>query len=415
MRRGLPYFLLFSIYAIINTYLPIMLRTVGFSAAEIGLLLGIIEVTGVIIPFFISLQLDKTGRYGFTMSILGLDIALLLLPLLAFHSFLITAICLGIFAAGFKGLVPVLDGFTAKELGPHNTQYGKIRSLGSIGFVCTGIFLQLSPLISGKNPASIIISVSAEALLFVAALFWVPGLRKQTGTAHGTGSSIPANETETALSAAAPDRPSADAALPRDTKPETEAFFHHARQFFTAFPRPFWEALLLIFLAFLGLVPCQRFFSLYVEEYLKSNASAGLWALSAMAEIPVMLFSGTLIKRFGKERLLALCLLSIAVRNLCYIAVPGITGAVAGQLLHSLSFGLFHPLSVLLCASHSNGKTATAMTFYTAVNGIAYVIGSMAGGYIIDYVGYPALFISFGLFPVAGIVLYALLMRRPGY
>jgi len=117
-----------------------------------------------------------------------------------------------------------------------------------------------------------------------------------------------------------------------------------------------------------------------------------------------MLFSGTLIKRFGKERLLALCLLSIAVRNLCYIAVPGITGAVAGQLLHSLSFGLFHPLSVLLCASHSNGKTATAMTFYTAVNGIAYVIGSMAGGYIIDYVGYPALFISFGLFPVAGIV-----------
>ena len=405
MRRGLPYFLLFSIYAIINTYLPIMLRTVGFSAAEIGLLLGIIEVSGVIIPFFISPRLDKTGHYGFTMCVLGLDIAFLLLPLLAFHSFLMTALCLGIFAAGFKGLVPVLDGFTAKELGPHNTHYGKIRALGSIGFVCTGLFLQLSPLISGKKPASIIISVSAEALLFVAALYWIPGLRKRAPAVCSTGNSVTADNTT--FSTAAKDSATVLAPEAKDD------IFFKTKQFFASFPKPFWEALLLIFLAFLGLVPCQRFFSLYVEEYLKLEASAGLWALSAMAEIPVMLFSGKLIRRFEKERLLALCLLSIAIRNLCYIILPGITGAIAGQLLHSVSFGLFHPLSVLLCTSHSNGKTATAMTFYTAINGIAYVIGSITGGYIIDYIGYPALFISFGLFPIAGIVVYALLMRRP--
>ena len=405
MRRGLPYFLLFSIYAIINTYLPIMLRTVGFSAAEIGLLLGIIEVSGVIIPFFISPRLDKTGHYGFTMCVLGLDIVFLLLPLLAFHSFLMTALCLGIFAAGFKGLVPVLDGFTAKELGPHNTQYGKIRALGSIGFVCTGLFLQLSPLISGKKPASIIISVSAEALLFVAALYWIPGLRKRAPVVRSTGNSVTADNTTFSTAA----KESATVLAPE----AKDDIFFKTKQFFASFPKPFWEALLLIFLAFLGLVPCQRFFSLYVEEYLKLEASAGLWALSAMAEIPVMLFSGKLIKRFGKERLLALCLLSIAIRNLCYIILPGIIGAIAGQLLHSVSFGLFHPLSVLLCTSHSNGKTATAMTFYTAINGIAYVIGSITGGYIIDYVSYPALFMSFGRFPIAGIMLCALLMRRP--
>ena len=52
LRRGVPYFLLFSIYAIINAYLPIMLRTLGFSTAQIGILLGIIEIVGVCAPFF---------------------------------------------------------------------------------------------------------------------------------------------------------------------------------------------------------------------------------------------------------------------------------------------------------------------------------------------------------------------------
>ena len=170
----------------------------------------------------------------------------------------------------------------------------------------------------------------------------------------------------------------------------------------------------MIFFAFLGLVPCQRFFSLYVEEYIKVEASAGLWALSAMAEIPMLIISGKLIQRFGKGQLFVVCLLSIIVRNCCYIFIPGIAGAVAGQLLHSISFGLFHPLSVLLCVLQSRGNTVTAMTLFTAASGIAYVIGSMIGGYIIEYAGYPALFLLFSIFPAIGACFYFLTMRRKG-
>ena len=121
---------------------------------------------------------------------------------------------------------------------------------------------------------------------------------------------------------------------------------------------------------------------------------------------------GKLIRRFGKERLLAVCLLSIVLRNISYIIFPGLSGAVIGQLLHSLSFGLFHPLSVLLCVSHSSGRTATAMTFFTAVNGIANVIGSIIGGYVIKYAGYPALFLFFDVFPLIGIGFYFLTLHR---
>lgn len=385
LRRGVPYFLLFSIYAIINTYLPIMLRTLGFSTAQIGILLGVIEIAGVCAPFFITRQLDKTGRYGLAMCIFGFDIALLLAPLLRFHSFFVTAICLGIFAVGFKGMVPVLDGFTTKALGRHDAQYGKIRALGSVGFVTVNLLLQLHPLISGKKPVSIILSVSVGALLFVVLLPSVPDLYGLAGVSAGKKF---------------------------DTETDNEKKSVGARALSAAFPKLFWECLLLIFLAFLGLVPSQRFFSLYVEDYINMEASAGLWALSAMAEIPLLIISGKLIRRFGKERLLAVCLFSIIVRNCCYIFISGIAGAIVGQLLHSLSFGLFHPLSVLLCALHSRGNTVTAMAFFTAANGAAYIIGSMIGGYIIEYMGYPALFLLFSVFPAAGIAFYLFIMRK---
>ena len=414
LRRGLPYFLLFSIYAIINTYLPIMLRTLEFSTAQIGILLGVIEIIGVCAPFFITRQLDKTGRYGFVMCIFGFDIALLLLPLLRFHSFFITAICLGIFAAGFKGMVPVLDGFTAKVLGQHDTQYGKIRALGSVGFVGMNLFLQMHPLISGKRPASIILSVSTSAFLFILTLRWVPDLYGSTHACVGKELSDGTGDTShTELSDGqtlrAVEKLSEELIKPRESTAKKSV---NVCSLSTIFPKSFWECILLIFLAFLGLVPCQRFFSLYVEEYIKIEASAGLWALSAIAEIPLLIISGKLIRRFGKERLLVLCLFSIAVRNFCYIFIPGIVGAIIGQLLHSLSFGLFHPLSVLLCTLYSYGKTVTAMAFFTAANGMAYVIGSIIGGYIIEYLGYPALFLLFSVFPAVGVALYLFVMRR---
>lgn len=388
LHRGIPYFLLFSLYAIINSYLPIMLRTMGFSTAQIGILLGVIEIVGVCTPFFIMWQLDKTGRYGLVMCIFGFDIALLLLPLLRFHSFFVTALCLGIFAAGFKGMVPVLDGFTTKALGRHDAQYGKIRALGSAGFVGMNLFLQLHPLISGRKPVSMILSVSAAAVLFVITLRWVPDLYASSYTCTDGSDGT---EKQSLRNAAITDGHGTAVVV---------------------FPKLFWECLLLIFFAFLGLVPSQRFFSLYVEEYVGVEASAGLWALSAMAEIPLLIISGKLIRRFGKEPLLAVCLLSVIIRNCCYIFIPGISGAIVGQLLHSLSFGLFHPLSVLLCILYSCGKTATAMAFFTAANGVAYVIGSVIGGYIIEYLGYPALFLLFNVFPVAGIVFYLFTMRQ---
>ncbi|EFW38849.1 hypothetical protein HMPREF9554_00647, partial [Treponema phagedenis F0421] len=173
------------------------------------------------------------------------------------------------------------------------------------------------------------------------------------------------------------------------------------------FSKSFWFGLFLIFLGFLGMVPSQRFFSLYVEEYLHLQSYAGLWALSAMAEIPLMFLSGKFIRKFGIPKLIIFVLLTISIRNLTYIAIPTFTGAVIAQLMHAFNFGLFHPVAVLFCVIHAPKKAASlGMTLYSvSAVGLAYIIGSIFGGYIIQFFGYPALFGVFSLFPFIGIVL----------
>ena len=376
MRRSIPYFLFFSIYGVINTYFPIALRSLGFSNAEVGILLGIIEAAGFTIPFLITPALDKSGKYGIVMLLLGLDMVLFLYPLLWMPVMIAAGITLAVFAIGLKGLVPILDGFTAKVLGQNNSEYGKIRAAGSMGFVCTSLFLQLTPFISSKDSTAVIVAVSVIAGFFTLSLLAMPDIFN-----------IPLLRM--------PDR-------------SDSADSHTAE---SSFPRVFWFALLLMFLAFMGLAPCQRFFSLYVEEYLHINAAAALWALSGIMEIPVMIYSGKLIKRYGTGTLLLICLLSITVRDLSYIVFPGIAGAIIGQLLHAVSFGLFHPVCIVICASYSMGKTAAAMMLFNAANGIANVLGSVIGGYLIEYSGYPALFIFFAAFPLAGMFLYAVKRR----
>ena len=372
MRNEIPYVLLSAVYGVINTYLPIVLAVRQFSKGEIGILLAIIEITGLTIPFFITAKLDKNGRYGLTMILLGFSMGIAIGALLWFRSFWVTALCLGVFAIGSKGLVPILDSFTAKILRNDPKKYGAIRAFGSAGFVCMAIFLQFFPPVQGHNISRFIALATALSCLFAVSVLRLPSIFNTS-----------------VLKAAHPH--------PATTAADEKALL---------FSKPFITLLLLVFFAWLGLVPSQRFFSLYVEEYIHSHATAGLWALAALAEIPLMIFSGRLILRFGTEKLLALCLISMSIRNISYIVLPGISGAVFGQLLHSLCFGLFFPLSVITCTAHSKGKTATAMMLLTAANGLANIIGSVIGGYIIEYFGYPTLFVSFSLCPLAGLCIY---------
>lgn len=385
MAVGISYFLLFAVYGIVNTYLPILLKNRGYALGETGLLLGIYETAGLLLPLFLSTAADKKGKYGLTMIILGGVTAAGLLPFVYGLPFYTAAASLCIFALGIRGLVPITDTFTSKLLGGDKKNYGKIRAIGSAGFVFITLCLQFTSIITSENTLSIILGICVTASLYVISLFFIPNIF------------VPVY---------------AENQNPKQSIIKLFSFKEKNSE--ESFPPSFWFGLFIIAFGFLGLTPSQKFFSLYAKEYLHLNSYAGLWAISAMAEIPVMFLSGKLIGKFGAERLIPIALVSISIRNIIYTAFPSIGGAVAAQLMHSLNFGLFHPVCIVFCASRVPKKAASlGMTLYgTASSGLSYIAGSILGGYIIQLSGYIYLFLVFSIFPIIGTVLYFIFGKR---
>jgi len=373
---GIPLFLIFAVYGVVNAYLPILLFRLGYSATIIGILQGVFEAAGLIFPILFTSKVDRKGTYGSVMLFLGFLMLVVLPPLVLIHNFWVTALVLAIFAIGFKGSVPVADALVSRMLGSNKTNYGKVRVLGSIGFVCMALLLQFTPLINPEDPVSIAVWTGIPVLLFMLSIIVIPRLRKK---------------------------------YPAIKQNEGDSFSNaKGLAVLREFPFSFWLGISLIFLGFLGMTPSQRFFSLYVQEYLHLNCYAGLWALSAAAEVPFMFLSGRFIRKFGTEKILLISLVAILIRNSVYAIFPTFGGAVAGQLFHSVCFGLFHPAAVVFITERvPKNRIAMGLTLYSSVAiGIASVFGNVTGGIIIDFLGYRMLFVLFSVFPLISIALF---------
>lgn len=402
---GLPLFLLFAVYSVFNTYLSILLSGLGFSPAMIGVLQGIFEVSGFIFPVFVSSRVDKSGRYGQAMVAFAFLMALVLPPLVIFRNFAVTALSLAVFAIGFKGAVPVSDALVSRMLGDNRNDYGRIRVLGSIGFVCMALVLQFTPLVRSDEPVSIAFWIGASAIAFALSVILVPGLLK-VWPAHAEEAAPPGEGKA--------DEPQNLAVEPEAPVPVGPPGFDRYRKAMRSFGVSYWIGIALIFLGFLGMVPSQRFLSLYVREYLHLESYAGLWALSAAAEVPFMFLSGWFVKKFGTAKILLFSVVAITVRNLTYAMIPTFGGAVAGQLLHSVCFGLFHPAAILFVAERAPKRyMVVAMTIYTSVAvGISSALGNVLGGFVIQGFGYRTLFFLFSLFPALAVLAFPFLRKR---
>ena len=178
MIMGLPLFLLFAIYGVVNAYLPILLSSLGYSATVIGFLQGIFDASGLLFPIFISAKVDRKGNYGAVMVLLGLLMILVLPVLVVLRNVWITAAVLAVFAIGFKGAVPVADALVSSILGDNRTNYGRVRVLGSVGFVCITLLLQFTRLIDPASPVSIAVWIAIPTVLFTLSVILIPGLLK---------------------------------------------------------------------------------------------------------------------------------------------------------------------------------------------------------------------------------------------
>lgn len=410
MIMALPDFLIFLVTAVVSVYLPLFLQMMHYSATQIGFLLACYNAMGIVVPLLGMPFISKSKHLGLLLTLFGVAMALMTIPLYVFHTFWISAAFITLFAVFYKMTIPLCDSMINEALGQHRELYGRVRVFGSVGFVIMSLVMQYFIAERTCTPTEMILWTGVPSALFAVSVlvisnFHSGNIRSETispaeQVSFANKNSV--NNNATSLSTSDTQKENAQ---------EEQLGFITTMK---SFDKEFYLILFVVFMEYMGMVPSNNFMSLYVQNELHSNMSGFLWAFSAICEIPFMFLSSVFIRRFKPRPLILICTAAVALRMAAYAFIPNFSGAVIGQALHSVTFGLFYPAAVMYFAQSSKTKRALviSMSLLAAVSGIANVVGSSLGGWIIDTIGFKSLFCLFGVFPLVGLAVYGVTRKN---
>jgi PPP family 3-phenylpropionic acid transporter len=415
--RFIPAFAFSSaIYAAITPYIALMVRNLGYSTVLVGVLLGIFEGAGIAGPFVFGHLADKTGRYRPLLVLTCVLPALAAFPAAILIHPLASAPLLAAMAFGFKSNQSVLDAATTIQIGPEGN-YGKIRVWGSIAFVLVTLFLQWTPWFRPVNAVNTAFWITLIAAAAIVSMLSVP-----LATRGGTGAAKVAHGEAGATAGAAGGEAGA-AGAERGARGEDSALVQPGGAAGIAAGTPLKTKIvsvyclvgfMLIFFSRFSMTAFYTYFPLYLSESVQWNAVGLMFALATATEIPCILFSGRIIRRFGSFPLLALAAAAVCVRLLLWAAFPFKPVIIAAQLLHSLCFGVYFPSAIdFISRVFPPEKRGFGMSIFLALgSGLPMLIGNMSGGLIVEAAGYRSLFAAYAAVSGAAVLLYAVLRRK---
>jgi PPP family 3-phenylpropionic acid transporter len=379
---GLNYFVLFSAVAVVLPHLQLFFEAQGYAPAEVGLLLGFFEIAGVAGPLAVGHLADRFGRYKLLIlscialyagAIVLADRVQLLLPALALAA---------LFGFSFKTTVPLTDALVSRLMERPREQYGRVRMLGSLGFVVTSLLLQLTGVIDGSSSTQIMVAVVLVAAAVALAVTMFPALQRS----DRRDSDSSAQSADTSQTSAGRDGLAGD----------------------------FWLLIGILFLGRIGVAAYYSFFSIYLQQEVGISVVSGVWALGAIAEIPVIFFAGPLVRRMGVMRMIAVAFGALILRLALLGLLPIPAVVIPSQILHAFTFGFFHGASIAyINARIAPERRGIGMAAYnSAALGLSIFLGSVIGGVIVQELGFRALFLLYTAPPAVSLLLLALFRRH---
>lgn len=151
----------------------------------------------------------------------------------------------------------------------------------------------------------------------------------------------------------------------------------------------------LVFLAggFLISQTLTAFNTYFAVTFRQMGGSLGMTGVAFLVasgtNVPAMMVAARMISKLGREKTMFLAALAYIVRWGVQAFIPNPTVAIAIQVLHGLSFGLFYVAAVdFVSQSARRELQATAQTIFGMVNGgLAGIIGNLLNGDLLNYGG----------------------------
>lgn len=377
-------------------FLSAYYKRIGLSFTQIGVLLAIGPIFAIFIQPLWAMLSDRTGKRKLLLILLALCTAGAYLLYYLGTSFAVCLLAVLVVSLFSLALLPLCDALVIDRANAYGFPFARIRIGGTLGYAVmvfgAGMFLE-------KFDGAQFAVASVAYLLFAGAVMLLPqgSARKEAATAR--------EEDASARKEVAPAREEAASAreetapAKRKAVPARESIFDTSEILFV---------LALALIESLGLGFCGSFTGSYAVELGFGSSLIGvLSCISALSEVPILLFAGKLMDRFGEIPLLIFSGVMMSLR-LCLTGMGLVPAMISAQLLQSVTYMTTYICCTQYISKHvragkmSQGQSALAIV----QSGLAAVASNLFGGMLVDAVGTRQAFFAVA----AGVLVVALLV-----
>lgn len=361
-RFALFFFAYYGYVGVFSPYASLFFADKGMAAAQIGVLMSLMQVMRIIGPNFWGWVADHTRQRVMVLRMTALAALASFLGMFFGQTFVQFFVLMAMINAFTSAQGPLSEALMLSEMRGDLTHYGRLRLWGSVGFIVS---------VTAAGQLMDWFGVSGMPWVAWSLLFLV------------LFASLQIRE------------------LPHDV-------MHHDAPSVMDLLRQ--RQVILFFLSTFLMVAAHSalyvFYSLYLAQIGYSKTVIGLmWSLGVLAEIVFFLFQSTIFRWFGVSRLMIASFLIAAIRFLMIgYGAHSIVLLLIAQLLHAATFGVHHSASVATLQRWFSGSLqARGQALYTS---ISYGLGGTFGGLILtlywDRLGAEAVYGLAALFALLG-------------
>jgi PPP family 3-phenylpropionic acid transporter len=356
----------FIYYFFVGAFVPywgLYLQSEKFSAADIGILMSLFQISRIFAPNFWGWLADHTGKRAQWIRLTAFLGLCGFVAVFWAHGFFWMFFVMAALSLFTSSTLPLAESLTLAHLATTNGHYSRIRMWGSLGFIVAAVILGF--LIDSAGIASLLwFLLIVQVSLFVLSY-----------------------------------------TLPEPTVAPHE---HDHFSIWQVIKQPNVIALLVgcsLMVTAHGVL--YNFYSIYLSEHGYSKGVIGLlWSVGVICEIGIFMLMPKIMARFSLKAILLTSLVLAVIRfTLIGVSVDNLWMIILAQTLHAATFGSFHAASVEVVTQFFKGRhQAKGQAIYNSVAyGVGGAIGGIAGGYALQYLGGQQTFVLAAAFPLLGL------------
>lgn len=356
------FFAYYGYIGLLSPYASLYFADKGMSAAQIGVLMSLMQVMRIFGPNLWGWVADHYQQRVAVLRLTALAAAAAFCGMFFgqnFAQFFVVMVVINLFTSA---QAPLSEALMLSEMHGDLTHYGKLRLWGSVGFI---LAVTLAGPVLDRFGIALMPWIALVLLIMVLAVSMRMFETPHTGIHRDTPS-----------------------ALSLLCQREVATFFGST------------------FLMIAAHASLYVFYSLYLARLGYSNTVIGLmWSLGVVVEIVFFFYQAPLFRRFGVRKLMIASLLIGVLRfMLIGFGAESLAILLVAQILHAATFGVHHSASIFtLQRWYSGALQARGQALFTS---ISYGLGGTLGGLVLsliwDTFGPHAVYLAAAMFSLAG-------------